>query len=72
MVMVIGSFGGILFWTRGYLTRTLSDTHNIVRTLPFPTPKWLFHGICLGGLYVGYTLYWSERVGGVGRVLPFP
>ena len=70
MVMVLGGFGGVLFWARRYLTRTIADTHSLVRALPFPTPKWLFHTVAMGGLYLGYSFYWANKIGGVQRVLP--
>ena len=70
MAMVLGSFGGVLFWARRYLARTIADTHSFVRALPFPTPKWLFHSVALGALYLGYSFYWSAKIGGVSQVLP--
>jgi hypothetical protein len=70
MAMIIGGFGGVLFWARRYLTRTIVDTHSLVRSLPFPTPKWLFHTLCLAALYAGYTVYWGDKIGGARRVLP--
>ena len=70
MAMVLGSFGGVLFWARRYLARTIADTHSFVRALPFPTPKWLFHTVALAALYVGYSFYWASKIGGVSQVLP--
>ena len=70
MAMVLGGFGGVLVWARHYLARTIADTHSIVRAIPLPTPKWVFHAGALGALYVGYSIYWSAKVGGLGQVLP--
>ncbi len=49
MAITVGIFGIILLWVQRLTERSLTATHNMVQSIPVPTPLALIHGgiLCL-------------------------
>lgn len=59
MGLILGLFGGLLFFVRQQVERSLSTTHEAVQKLPLPTPMLVVHTLALAVLFWLYAHYYG-------------
>ncbi|MCO4743832.1 MAG: hypothetical protein KC912_03525 [Proteobacteria bacterium] len=59
MALILGLFGGLVFYVQEQVRWSLTTTHKAVQRLPLPTPMVFVHTLVFAVLFWCYAAYWQ-------------